>query len=62
MLRRITSIWPNLLGRPAQGEDGENHNELRDEDEMLELQLETLKVYGNESWTRLIALHGFLPG
>jgi len=62
MLRRITQMWPNLIGRPNQGQEEEDQEPFVDEDQMKDLEESTLKLYGTEYWSRLIPLEGFLMG
>ena len=62
MLRRITEIWPHLIGNPDNGQQNDDQQPFVDEDQMKELERSTLEVYGNQYWTRLIPLEGFLAG
>ena len=62
MLRRITQLWPNLIGRPNQAQEDEDQQPFVDEDQMKDLEESTLKVYGKDYWSRLIPLDGFLMG
>ena len=62
MLRRITQLWPNLIGRPNEAQEDGQQQPFVDEDQMKDLAESTLKVYGKDYWSRLIPLEGFLMG
>ena len=64
MLRRITEMWPNLLGRQQNQLDLEDNVEADEKDvdqateeQLAELRAQTLDIYKNLYWTRVISIH-----
>ena len=62
MINKLTTIWPNLLGRRQRGHDDEEEPLLVDEDQMEELEQSMLKTFKNQYWTRLIRVEDFCAG
>ena len=61
-MRRLTDLWPNLLGRFRQGEEeGREPRQIVQGEENEESQL-LLEAYENLYWTRVIAVRDFLEG
>ena len=59
-MRRLTDLWPNLLGRFRQGEEeGREPRQIVQGEENEESQL-LLEAYENLYWTRVIAVRDFL--
>ena len=67
MQRRLTQLFPNLLGRPAV--DLEEANQILERDEevdrateeqLAELREQTEDIYNRKYWTRVIDLQTFV--
>ena len=68
MLRRITDLWPSLLGnnQNAQEEDDqiqedESNVNKATEEQLAELRAQTEEIYKNMNWTRIIAVDSHHP-
>ena len=68
MLRRITDLWPSLLGnnQNAQEEDDqiqedESNVNKATEEQLAELRAQTEEIYKNMNWTRIIAVDDHHP-
>ena len=68
MQRRLTQLFPNLLGRFGQQNDGEDQapeeNDAVDratEEQLQELREQTEDIFKGKFWTRIVCLNDALP-
>ena len=68
MYRKITELWPQLLGgqqnrQNNDGKDGEDEDDSENvnPDQLEELRQSTMNAYKNLYWTRIIALDHYRP-
>ena len=68
MLRRITELWPNLLRGNAGQQEGDQQIQEEDADadratdeQLAQLREQTMDIYKNLYWTRIISLEGHRP-
>ena len=66
MYRRLTQLWPDLLGQPDNADEetdqiAEEEAEVdkATDEQLVGLRDQTLSIYKNLSWTRIISLHDY---